>query len=215
MLLVLDGNVDADLVCITCGANAAYRCTMCSCDRRYCQGCIVAAHVTSPFHFVEVSLNNWNQLHSELTRPKHWNGRFWAKTTLDSLGFVKHLGHKGKPCPRATGPGRCMHILHTTGVHVVRTVFCACPAGFGHSSSANLECNQLLRDRLFPTTVKQPATAVSFPCLNEFHLLTTQGKLTGMDYYETLIHLTDNLGIDPPNVSNTPLQVFTRFISFF
>lgn len=111
-----------------------------------------------------------------------------------------HLGHKGMPCPRAAGRGRNMHILHTTGVHVVRTQFCSCAPGFGHSSSANLETNQLIRARLFPATVKQPATAVSFPCLNEFHLLTTQGKLTGMDYYETLVHLTDNLGIDPPNV---------------
>lgn len=57
MLLTLDGSLEADLVCITCGASAAFRCTSCSCDRRYCQGCIVTAHVTAPFHFVEVGSN--------------------------------------------------------------------------------------------------------------------------------------------------------------
>lgn len=138
---------------------------------------------------------------AELDFFKHWNGRFWAKTTLDSLGFVMHLGHEGRPCPRATGTGRRIHVLHTTGVHVVRTVFCACSPSVGHQASDGLESSQLIRARLFPATMKQPATAVSFSCLNEFHLLTTQGKLTGMDYYETLVHLTDNLGIDPPNVS--------------
>ena len=133
---------------------------------------------------------------------KYWNGRFWEKISLDSRGFVMHLGHKGKPCPRAAGfNGRRMHIIHTTGIHRVRMVFCNCPPSFGHASSANFEHNQLLRARLFPATTKQPNTVVSFSCLNEFHLLTTQGKLTGMDYYETLVHLTDNLGIDPPNVS--------------
>ncbi len=94
-----------------------------------------------------------------------------------------------------------MDVLHTTGIHEVKVAFCGCPPGVGYAPDDTDNYKQLLRERFFPATPKQPATAVTFECLNEFHLLTTQGKLTGMDYYETLVHLTDNTGIDPPKVS--------------
>lgn len=93
-----------------------------------------------------------------------------------------------------------MHIIHNTGIHNVKIVFCGCHNDALESTDDSLEYRQLLRHRLFPVTHAKPHTAVSFSCLNDFHLLTTQGKLTGQDYYETLLHLTDNAGIDPPRV---------------
>lgn len=94
-----------------------------------------------------------------------------------------------------------MQIVHTSGVHDIRVSFCGCRAGASWQSVDSLQHNQLLRARIFPATVTQPASAVTFECLNDFHILTTQGKLTGMDYYETLVRLTDNTGVDPPKVT--------------
>lgn len=93
-----------------------------------------------------------------------------------------------------------MHIVHCTGVHDLRVKFCGFRA-WGLRSVDYSNMNQLLRARLFPATPSKPQSTVTFECLNEFHILTTQGKLTGMDYYETLVRLTDNTGVDPPKVS--------------
>lgn len=59
----------------------------------------------------------------------------------------------------------------------------------------------MLRARWFPATVTTPATAVTFRCLDAVCHLNNQGKITGYDYYESLMHATDNVELDPPNVS--------------
>lgn len=131
-----------------------------------------------------------------------WNGKFWKKTSLSDLGFELHLGHSGRRCPTPDGSGRVVHIIHTTGFHDVRVKFCGCAPRHGYTSFDQIQYNQLLRARLFPATLTTPTSAITFECLNDFHLLTTQGKLTGMDYYETRVQLTDNPNIDPPKVSS-------------
>ncbi|KLO04935.1 hypothetical protein SCHPADRAFT_840007, partial [Schizopora paradoxa] len=177
-----DGNV---LSCVTCNDPASLRCISCFGNRILCKTCIIAAHASSPFHFVE-----------------EWNGHFWERTTLHRLGYTLHLGHDGDPCPMPDGSGRLMHIVHCTGVHDLRVVFCGChPIGLRYVDNSNM--NQLLRARVFPATPERAQSAVTFECLNEFHILTTQGKLTAMDYYETLSRLTDNTGIDPPKFLRT------------
>lgn len=131
--------------------------------------------------------------------------------SLNDLGFEVHLGHSGGRCPTPDGRGRMMHIIHTTGLHDIRVNFCGCAPSNGYTSFDQIQYNQLLRARLFPATITTPTTVVTFECLNEFHLLTTQGKLTGMDYYETRVQLSDNPAIDPPKVC--PHQLF-KFRSF-
>ncbi len=130
---------------------------------------------------------------------KEWNGQYWERTTLGALGFVLSLGHNGHPCPRGTG-ARTIHILDTTGIHDVKVSFCKCGIDGSRSAVDILDQNQLLCARIFPATVRRPESAATFACLNVFHILTTQGKITGMDFYETLVRLTDNIGKDPPNV---------------
>ncbi|KLO04830.1 hypothetical protein SCHPADRAFT_840165, partial [Schizopora paradoxa] len=162
-LLGHDGFLEEGDLCSDCTRDeeeATYRCPSCFGGKIYCKAHLLAAHKSEPFHFVEV---------------RHWNGSYWERTSLGSLGFTLYLGHHGDPCPRAGTGARMLHVLHTTGIH------------------------DLLNSRIFPATIKCPESATTFACLNEFHLLTTQGKLTGMDYYETLVRLTDNTGKDPPN----------------
>ena len=111
-----------------------------------------------------------------------------------------HLGHNGQPCPRLATLGRPVTIVHTNGFHKLNVAFCKCAMYGGESYGDRSDRNQLLRAGLFPATPHQPATAFTFDVLKDFHLLTTQGKLTGYDFYETLISKTDNTGIDPPKV---------------
>lgn len=69
-----------------------------------------------------------------------------------------------------------------------------------------------MRLRWFPASPQRPATVVTFKCLDLFHKITVQGKLTGYDYYQSLIHLTDNTDINPPRVS---VRCLLSFISNF
>ena len=59
---------------------------------------------------------------------------------------------------------------------------------------------QLLRARWFPASPSKPRTVITFECLTLFHKLSNQGKLSGYDFYETLVHLTPNSYTDPPPV---------------
>ncbi len=47
-----------------------------------------------------------------------------------------------------------------------------------------------------------PATAVTFRCLDDFCHKSNQGKLTGYDYYNSLMHKMDSAELDPPKVSD-------------
>src|ERR1700748_3214806 len=106
------------------------------------------------------------------------------------------LGHDGAACCL---PGRSdsLTVLHTNGFHKVHVVFCGCSS----DEAALLDRNQLLRARLFPASPETPKTAFTFAMLDLFCHLSTQGKLTTHDYYLSLLHLTDNSGVDGWHVS--------------
>ncbi|KLO14505.1 hypothetical protein SCHPADRAFT_826309, partial [Schizopora paradoxa] len=175
-LLMLESGPSEYETCFHCDHVGTHRCVTCSGNRVLCSRCMVSTHATLPFHFIE-----------------YWNMKYWEKSTLQRLGFTLHLGHNGATCPLPDGVGRVIHVLHCTGLHDVRVVFCGChQSGLRFEDDSNI--NQLLRARLFPATPGRVQSAVTFECLNEFHILTTQGKLTAMDYYETLVRLTDNTG---------------------
>ena len=128
-----------------------------------------------------------------------WNRSFWECRSLFALNenFIVSLAHSSNLCPALLSSSNLTVIL-TTGIQVVRVAYCGCGA-LGPGAFPYI---QLLRMRLFPASHKSPHTAVSFECLELFHMLTLQGKLTGFDFYTTLERLTDNSGVDPPSVSN-------------
>lgn len=82
---------------------------------------------------------------------------------------------------------------------------------------------QLLRAKLFPSTVVDPQIVATFRTLEVFHMLLFMSKVSGYEFYHTLVQLTDNTGTKIPPVSyirlspNIPLLTFTyqnRFQAF-
>ena len=157
-----------------CGKNSAsFRCAgleYCFQGHLYCQSCIVKAHAALPFHRIE-----------------QWNGTHFQGTSLNSLGYVLHLGHAGELCPnvdhRKTLPRR-MVVVHTNGYHDFSVQFCAC-------YSAPREAIQLSNAQLFPATIQRPQTAFSFALLDHFHQSTLSSKKALQDYHDGLVKLTE------------------------
>lgn len=127
-----------------------------------------------------------------------WNGTFWSRALLSDLGLVLNLQHGVQPCPVPLGSVRNMHILDVNGIFKAKVRFCGCSRSSGTSASDAYV--QLIRACLFPATAKIPQTAFTFRALTLASQLNNQGKLTGYDFYHSLMHITDNAEIDPPKV---------------
>lgn len=115
---------------------------------------------------------------------------------LRILGLTIQLGHASK-CP-SPGLERVLTVIGSTGIQTVCIRFCNCSRSSGPSGEYY---RQLIRARWFPASPRNPRTVVTFECLRLFHLLTVQGKLSGYDFYQSLVHLTDNTDLDLPPVS--------------
>lgn len=134
-----------------------------------------------------------------LSNLQVWKG-FWDKVDSANLGVIFDVGHGGKSCPSVDprAPPYALIVISSNGIHHVNVRWCSCSKSLGKASEHWV---QLMRTRWFPASHSKPKTAVTFDCLNLFHKLTLQGKLTGHDFYQTLLQLTDNTDIDPPRVS--------------
>jgi CxC2 like cysteine cluster associated with KDZ transposases len=129
---------------------------------------------------------------------------FFEPITLKALGARIQLGHiVGDPCPNPRqAKGDAFVIIDTHGIHDVGLDFCGCESSKG-------VVRQLLRSRLYPATVQNPATAATFRVLERFHLLSFESKCSAYEFYHSLVHESDNIGIQPPKVCISP-----RFHSF-
>ncbi|KAJ3725420.1 hypothetical protein C8R42DRAFT_718938 [Lentinula raphanica] len=119
-----------------------------------------------------------------------WNGRYFERVWLQQLGISVHFGHAYEsicPNPRIV---KEFTVIHTNGIHRITAVFCNCE----NVNVAGEWRQQLLRRRWFPATHIQPETAATFEVLNQFHVLTLQGKVTTYDFYAGLEKLYDNVG---------------------
>src|SRR3954454_23781707 len=149
-----------------------YRCTDTGCLGApvKCRECLLQAHKTAPFHWVQ-----------------QWNGKFFERTGLFELGLSYTVGHSGESCP-ATGEdntGLQLIVVDTNGIHSTRIHFCHC---FGAPSRAR----QLMRSRLFPATIGRPAMAFTFSTLKQFHLHCFESKKSAFDYIGALRRMTNN-----------------------
>ncbi|KAG6825395.1 hypothetical protein H0H92_003827 [Tricholoma furcatifolium] len=54
---------------------------------------------------------------------------------------------------------------------------------------------QMMDVAWFPAMPLEPQTCATFALLREFHALNLQGKVSGYDFYKTLVHLTDGTGL--------------------
>jgi len=63
-----------------------WRCDDCAAHKCLCSVCCRDNHTALPFH-----------------RVRHWNGRFYQRSSLWRVGVKIHLGHQGVPCPFYVG----------------------------------------------------------------------------------------------------------------
>ncbi|KAF7965003.1 hypothetical protein HWV62_1144 [Athelia sp. TMB] len=140
-----------------------------------------------------------------VSKVKKWTGTQWEGVSLCSLGLVFHLGHNGLACEApADDHIRPLLVVHVNGVHEVRVRYCGC----GEPGGGYYLGTQLLRASWMAPTHIRPRTAFTFEALKHFHHLTLQGKTTAWDFYNALIHETDNTGINaPPRHFNEFLRV--------
>ncbi|KAG6848619.1 hypothetical protein H0H93_015447 [Arthromyces matolae] len=126
--------------------------------------------------------------------PQFWNGSYFEKKSLKSMGLRFQLGHiQGERC---ANPQSCTYddftIIDNKGIHTVGIDFCAC----GASNQSHVV--QLLRARLFPATVSAPRSAASFQVLKTFEILSYESKVSVFEFYSSLARLTDNTGLSTP-----------------
>ncbi|KAI1785585.1 hypothetical protein LXA43DRAFT_899423 [Ganoderma leucocontextum] len=154
----------------------AYRCVDCYHAPVVCEDCIVRDHLHNPFHRIEV----WSDAMS-----------FWERMSLSQLdGFVLNLGHAGEKCPSQDGL-RTMTIVHEHGIIKMKVRLCDCiPKG---DKFPIPEPIQLLHFGLFPGTWKAPRTAFTINGLRDYHLLSVQCQITGIDFATYLQRCTDNV----------------------
>ncbi|KDR65285.1 hypothetical protein GALMADRAFT_82040 [Galerina marginata CBS 339.88] len=140
-----------------------------------CPECAVSSHANHPLHRVE-----------------RWNGEFFDKASLQSLGYRYQLGHSGAACPCPQPGPKNFIVFSISGPHFVSINYCHC-----HDEPLST-WQQLLREGWFPATLSRPQTVFTFDCLESFHELTLQGKTNLYDYYHTLLRRGDNANLSNP-----------------
>ncbi|KAJ6493371.1 hypothetical protein C8R45DRAFT_1053016 [Mycena sanguinolenta] len=166
--------------CPTCPADAPremprFRCMDCDTPDLFCLDCCVHAHAS---HLLD--------------RIECWEGGRFKRVSLQSLGLRVQLGHCwGEPCPQPRPGHKKSRVIHTNGIHDVSVDFCRCRDELLVGSRRQ----QLLRQSWYPATHREPQTCTTFRTLEQFHIMTLQGKVTAYDYYSGLEKLTDNTGL--------------------
>ncbi|KAJ7306865.1 hypothetical protein DFH08DRAFT_720597 [Mycena albidolilacea] len=164
----------------TCGGcqklNPTFRCEHQTClgPSLYCQACIVARHSALPTHWIQ-----------------EWNGNFFERRALKTLGLVIQLGHPvGYSCPNPLKAIKTFVVIDVTGVHNVDVNFCQC--------DGRLEKRQqLMRVSWWPATARDPQTCATLAVVRLFQLLNCLGKLSAHDFLRSLEFLTNNDGLAP------------------
>jgi hypothetical protein len=120
---------------------------------------------------------------------QYWNGVFFERVTLKSIGFRVQLGHGVIDyCVRPVRAfGDEFVVIDDHGIHEIGLDFCGCGTHQPHHI-------QLLRAKWFPATVVNPKTAATFHVLERFHLLTLESKASAFEFINSLARETNNSG---------------------
>lgn len=185
----------AETSCSSCGLYAdggvVYRCKDCFHSPHLCRVCILGGHKMQPLHRIEVLCLHSRSVLTDMCSQK--SGRFWSRTALADLGLVYHLGHEGRPCPVGRVLKQPITVVHTNGFHSVKIAECLCVSQVERRY-------QFIRAEWFPTSQAAPQTAFTFDTLDTYHHLISQGRTSALDYYNTLVWLTDGSGVNRPSV---------------
>src|SRR5580704_14865129 len=84
-LLEIEGR-PGDGICDHCHhREGIFHCLDCLGDLIWCKNCCLKLHHHIPFH-----------------RILEWSGKYFFKSSLQKLGYIIQLGHRGHPCPNAS-----------------------------------------------------------------------------------------------------------------
>ncbi|KAJ7740338.1 hypothetical protein B0H16DRAFT_1324487, partial [Mycena metata] len=178
--LRLEGRGDYDVysTCGGCGtSNPSFRCEHQSCygPGMFCQGCIVARHEVLPTHWIQ-----------------EWNGSFFTRVGLATLGLVVQLGHTpGSACPAMRRGKYKFTLIDVTGIHNVAVQFCECDGRIAHRQ-------QLMRVCWWPATARDPSTCVTVNVIRMFENMNCLGKISAFHFLRSLGLLTNADGLNPP-----------------
>lgn len=206
-------------MCLRCQSQQGYlRCKECFSQALLCQSCCFTIHHNTPLHHIE-----------------KWTGQFFCTTSLNQEGFILYLGHGGKPCPEDNTSGethedqlvgsdegededdgvpltawekqdkRCLVIIDTLGVHQLRVSWCRC-------NTAAEPHIQLLKNHLFPASIKRPSTAFTFSLLDYFHIDSVECKTSASSFFSKLRRLTNSSS--PHSVPVCPLVFYMLYFTY-
>ncbi|KAJ3710096.1 hypothetical protein C8R42DRAFT_648974 [Lentinula raphanica] len=153
-----------------------------------CGDCWVKKHFNNPWHWARV-----------------WDGSFFVRSDISTLreNHAVQLGHHGQPCPTLDNPKPVKFtVVHSNGVHGTRISFCNCGSGS--------RVEQLMRARLFPSSLEEPQIAFTFTVMREYDIHSLQGKIPAYDYVLSLRRLTDNIHMDRVNDPYQPFMLAAR-----
>lgn len=192
-----------------CPGEPLYRCICCDNNGLICSDCMKDSHRLHPLHRVEVCASSPTFDPGIRRIAKKWNGSFFKRTLLKTLGLRIQLGHPpGGQCNiPEKGWNDDFVLIASDMIHSVGLDYCGC----GHSGKTQIE--QRLKRRYYPATVANPKTAATFRSLEMFEMLQYESKLTLYEFYNTLSRLTDNTGLRVPKVSGCSIQFLREKLS--
>ncbi|KAG2746814.1 hypothetical protein P692DRAFT_20738788, partial [Suillus brevipes Sb2] len=172
-MMRLNGRGSEGIGCQCGEVSPQFRCCDCFGVQMFCRACTLRNHAYLPLHRVEM-----------------WNGSFFQRITLKSLGVRIQLGHNsGDKCYNPVpSTGEDFIVIGLDGIHEIALDFCGC-------ASAQVRYKQLLRVRWYPATISEPRTAATFTVLQNFHLLSFESKVSAYEFYHSLARRTDNSGL--------------------
>ncbi|KAJ3014547.1 hypothetical protein NUW54_g1280 [Trametes sanguinea] len=137
----------------SCTNPATTRCRECRAKAPMCPSCTVEDHINLPLHWIDC-----------------WNGTYFERRDLATLGFVIYLGHHGLPCPQLPTANKPIDfiIVHDNGVH-------AC---------------KLIRADLFPATLERTETCFTCELLERFHVDFDISKKSAQDFLRVITRLS-------------------------
>lgn len=154
------------IICRTVGCSSQgpfYTCNECFFSKWYCKDCLIKRHEDNPLHEIAT-----------------WNGFSMETTSLFLLGQVINLIHPdGSDCT-SQGPTQVFTILHTTGTHKLRCHQCTC-------SASGPPLSQLIANKLFPATYKNPQTAFTFASLKLYDVANLKSNINIKQYCDSLL----------------------------
>lgn len=105
---------------------------------------------------------------------------------MSAVGLQVYLGHAGDCCPR-NSPSMVenLRVAETNGMHVCRIVYCKCR----WQTDKHL---QLIRNGLFPSSLKKPTLAFTMRLLNDFRTHTHASRKSAYDYMKSIRRKTDD-----------------------